>query len=73
MTVSFSEHVRPLFREEDREGMSFLFDLWSYDEARENAVAIVERLENKTMPCDQEWPDEQIAVVRAWLDQGCAP
>ena len=30
--VSFEAHIRPLFRDRDRQSMSFAFDLWSYDD-----------------------------------------
>src|SRR5262249_1941358 len=30
--VSFEEHVKPLFREVDRQSMRFAFDLWSYED-----------------------------------------
>ena len=30
--VLFDEHIKPLFREKDRDSMSFAFDLGSFDE-----------------------------------------
>jgi hypothetical protein len=71
--LSFERDIRPLFREEDREAMDFAFDLHAYDDVRENAVGILERLEDGSMPCDGEWPDEQIGLFRAWVDEGLAP
>lgn len=70
---SFERDIRPLFREEDREAMEFAFDLHAYDDVRENAGAILERLEDGSMPCDGEWPEEQVARFRAWIDAGIAP
>ena len=31
---------------------------------------ILERLEEGTMPCDGEWPEEQIAQFRHWVEAG---
>ena len=71
--VSFEREIRPLFRDADVEAMLFAFDLRSYDDAREYAEEIYERLADGSMPCDQEWPDADIAKVRAWIDGGMAP
>jgi hypothetical protein len=68
--ISFEEHIKPLFRESDRESMEFAFDLWSRDEVAENSDEILERLRNGTMPCDGAWPDEQIQVFQNWVDAG---
>jgi hypothetical protein len=68
--ISFEEHIKPLFRESDRESMEFAFDLWSHDEVAENSGAILERLRNGTMPCDGAWPDERIRIFQSWVDAG---
>ena len=54
--VSYDEHIRPLFRENDHESMRFAFDLWSYEDVSANATAILEKLSAGTMPCDGAWP-----------------
>jgi hypothetical protein len=69
-SIGFEEHIKPLFREGDRESMEFAFDLWSHDEVAANSAAILERLKNGTMPCDEPWPDEKIGVFQAWVDAG---
>ncbi len=69
---SFERDIRPLFREDDREAMDFAFDLHSFEDVRANAGAILERLEDGSMPCDGEWPEEQVARFRAWIDAGLA-
>ena len=66
----FAQDIKPLFREEDRESMEFVFDLWSYDDVRNEAENILERLEDGSMPCDGEWPPEQIDLFRRWIDAG---
>jgi hypothetical protein len=67
---SYARDIRPLFRESDRESMDFAFDLWDYDDVRAHAELILQRLTEGTMPCDGEWPDEQIATFRRWLESG---
>lgn len=67
---SFARDIRPLFRAGDRDSMVFAFDLWSYDDVRAHAENILQRLEDGTMPCDGEWPDEQIARFRRWFEAG---
>jgi hypothetical protein len=69
-TPSFERDIRPLFRESDVAAMSSMFDLSSYDDVRENADPIYERLADGSMPCDGGWPDDQVASFKAWVDAG---
>ena len=69
-TPSFARDIQPLFRESDRESMEFAFDLWDYQEVRANAEVILERLSDGTMPCDGEWPEEQVTQFRRWVAAG---
>jgi hypothetical protein len=71
--ASFERDIRPLWRERDVRSMSFAFDLSSYDEARNNAEAIYERLAAGTMPCDGAWQAEDVNRFRAWIDGGSQP
>jgi hypothetical protein len=68
--VSYEADVKPLFRDGDRDSMESHFDLWSYDDVREHAPAILSQLEAGTMPCDGAWPDDRVDVVRRWVAQG---
>ena len=68
--VSFAADIRPLFREDDVRSMSWAFDLTSYEDVRQNAEAIYERLSDGSMPCDEPWPDEQVQRFRSWIDAG---
>ncbi len=63
----FARDIQPLFREDDRESMTFAFDLWDYNDVRTHAQDILERLEDGSMPCDGEWPQEQIALFQRWM------
>jgi len=73
MSVSFAEHIKPLFRADDRRSMRFAFDLWDYDDVVANSEPILERLEAGTMPCDGAWPAERVALFRRWVETGMAP
>jgi len=68
--VSYEAHIKPLFRERDRNSMLFAFDLWSYDEVNRNSRAILGRLRSGTMPCDGPWPPEQVDAFQRWVDAG---
>ena len=72
-TVSFAAHIKPMFREHDRQSMSFAFDLWSRDDVKAHAAEILERLRDGTMPCDGAWPAGQIEVFKRWTESGFQP
>lgn len=67
---SFEQDIKPLFREYDRENMTYSFDLWKYEDVKDHADDILDRLEEGDMPCDGPWPDEHIALFRSWMDAG---
>ena len=69
-TLSFARDIRPLFRESDRDSMLFAFDLWNYNDVCTHAEDILERLEEGSMPCDHEWPEEQITQFKRWIEVG---
>jgi CDGSH-type Zn-finger protein/truncated hemoglobin YjbI len=71
-TVSFTQHIKPLFRELDRKSMSFAFDLWSYADVSANAAGVLDRVTAGTMPCDGAWPAEKVDVFRRWTESGMA-
>jgi CDGSH-type Zn-finger protein/truncated hemoglobin YjbI len=68
--IGFAQHVRPMFRERDRQSMRFAFDLWAYADVVKHADAIAARLRNGSMPCDGAWPDERVAAFQRWIDEG---
>ena len=57
--ISFDQHIKPLFRDRDRESMLSSFDLWSHDDVARLSDSILARLRDGSMPCDGAWPDEQ--------------
>jgi hypothetical protein len=68
--VSFAEDIRPLFRADDRDAMDFAFDLWNVNDVRSNARAILERLQDGSMPCDGEWSSDEIDLFSRWIATG---
>jgi Ferritin-like len=68
--IGFEQHIKPLFRERDRDSMRFSFDLWSLEDVSTHADAILHRLDAGTMPCDGAWPADRVAVFRRWIDAG---
>ena len=46
------------------------FDLWDHDDVARHSAAILQRLSERTMPCDADWPDAQIALFRDWISAG---
>jgi len=72
-TLSFAQDIRPMFRDKDVEEMEPIgLDLSKYEDVCANAAAIYERVEDGSMPCDQMWPEEQIAKFKQWMDEGMA-
>jgi hypothetical protein len=71
--MGFAANIKPLFREEDRTSMDFAFDLCAYDDVRENATLILERVKDGSMPCDEAWGDDKIATFRDWIAAGSPP
>jgi CDGSH-type Zn-finger protein/truncated hemoglobin YjbI len=68
--ITYAGHVKTLFRGQDRNSMKFVFDLWSYDDVRTHADAILERVRNGSMPCDGVWPREFVEQFERWIEQG---
>lgn len=67
---TFESDLRPLFRESDRDAMIQAFDLWSFDDVKANADAILGAVSSGSMPCDMEWPEEQVELLQRWIDGG---
>jgi hypothetical protein len=64
---SFDIHIRPLFREADRDEMLWAFDLFDEADVRSNADIILKRLEDGDMPCDETWSEEWVGHFRSWV------
>ena len=74
MAVSFASDIRPLFRDSpDVDSMQgYGLDLSSYADVKARAAEIYEALANGSMPCDDPWPKERVALFKQWMDEGCA-
>ncbi len=70
---SYASDIKPLFREKDRDAMIKAFDLWSYDDVRSHADAIIGALKRGVMPCDGAWPADHVALLESWQGAGFAP
>ena len=46
------------------------FDLRDVEEVRRHAELIFARVEDGSTPCDGMWPDDQVALLRGWIDAG---
>lgn len=75
MPVSFTTDIRPLFRDSpDVDAMQgYGLDLSSYEDVRTRAPEIYACLEDGSMPCDEPWPPERLALFKQWMDEGLAP
>jgi hypothetical protein len=67
---SFEQDIKPLFRERDRGSMMSQFDLWSYEDVRDNAEPILQVLRAGSMPCDGAWPEDQVDMFERWTTSG---
>ena len=68
--LGFEIHIKPMFRQLDRESMKPAFDLWSHDDVSQHADAILARLQAGTMPCDGSWPQAQVDLFQRWAESG---
>ena len=73
-SLSFAKDIRPLFRDKDIANMQRVanFNLSDYQDVRQRASHIYERLAQGSMPCDGAWPQENIANFKQWIDDGMA-
>jgi hypothetical protein len=70
---SFERDIRPLFRDDDVQAMQYAFDLSAYQDVKDHAQSIEERLADGSMPCDGSWSDAQIDLFRQWMNEGYTP
>jgi hypothetical protein len=76
--VSFDKDIKPLITEVDRNHMLFMFDLWSYNDVKDNADDIYDSVSNGRMPPpppqgDGPWPKNNVDLFKQWIDGGCKP
>jgi hypothetical protein len=71
--LSFKDDIRPLFRDFDVQSMKTRFDLSKYEDVRDWADKILQRLTDGSMPCDEPWPDDTVAKFQKWINDGKKP
>ena len=76
--VSFSTDIRPLFRPIDVNHMAWFCDLSKYEDVRDKARDILDRLKGQggvPMPpptAGGPWNAAKIGLFQKWIDDGCA-
>ena len=50
--------------------MTFAFDLWDVGDVRSHAGAILQRLQEGTMPCDGQWSPDKVELFSRWIRAG---
>jgi len=72
--ASFATDIRPLFRDspdvDSMQGTDLIFPLMkrSRSEHLKSTPAW-----DGSMPCDEPWPPERLAIFRLWMDEGFPP
>jgi hypothetical protein len=78
MALSFATDIKPLFTAKDQEHMSFMFDLWDYNDVKSNAAEIYDSVSAGRMPEGDDgkpkpWPKDQVAKFKQWMNEGSKP
>lgn len=74
MALSFASDIRPLFRDEDIEcmkGMGVDLDDPAWMCVHANAEIVYGAVSNGSMPPDEPWETEKVALFKKWMDAGC--
>jgi hypothetical protein len=74
--LSFEADIKKLFRPVPDQAVMLNvsgFDLRKFEDVRDNAELIFERIADGTMPCDGSWPPDRVATFRKWIDDGMKP
>jgi hypothetical protein len=73
--LSFATNIKVLFRDEDRSSMLKFgpFDLYRYEDVRDQAENILGRVAIGDMPCDESWPPDRVATFQQWIEDGKQP
>jgi len=67
---AFEGDIKSLFQERGRAAMLDFSDLWSSDDVRANADAILAAVRAGSMPCDMPWSNEKVDLLERWVDSG---
>ena len=74
MALSFEKDIRPLFREGDIDcmtpiGIALDDPAWMCVPA--NAQSVYAAVADSSMPPGEPWPEDRVALFKAWMDAGC--
>ena len=74
MALSYGADIRPLFREEDIDcmgsmGIQLGNPAWMSVPA--NAQEVYRVVADGSMPPDDPWPADRVALFKQWMDAGC--
>ena len=75
MALSFATDIRPLFREGDVQCMKNVgveLDNPAWMCVAANAQMVYGAVSGGTMPPDEPWQAERVALFKRWMDAGCA-
>jgi hypothetical protein len=67
---TFTNDIKSLFREKDRNSMLGRFDLWSLHDVRANSQAVLAVLQAGTMPCDGPWSPDHVNLFERGIAGG---
>jgi hypothetical protein len=70
--LTFTNDIKPLFREKDRKSMLRRFDLWAFPDVLDHAPAILGALQRGSMPCDGPWSPGDVDIFQRWVAGGMA-
>ena len=74
MALSFAADIRPLFRSGDIKcmknvGVELDDPAWMCVAA--NAQSVYSTVADGSMPPDEPWPADRVALFKQWMDAGC--
>jgi len=71
--VSYAASIKGLFRAKDRTAMLTHFDLWLYEDVKDNAQDIHRVVADGSMPCDNPWTSDKVDLFASWMATGMNP
>jgi hypothetical protein len=74
MAVSFASDIRPLFRDGDIECMKDMgveLDNPDWMCVPANAESVYKTVADGSMPPDEPWSADWVALFKRWMDAGC--
>jgi len=71
--VTWNQRVRGFFTWNNAQCMTKYLNLTDIGSVSDNADTIYKMLSQEKMPPGDPWPQDQIALFKQWLDNGCLP